>query len=221
MALWTWVGTHYEKCPWYSLSKGMLPAVLYGAGQSLNTADIVEQGAFSVVQNWAVKKVEPHIWIGMDKPELFGKQHMDTPFRKIFRGSYADEKVAGIPAKEYPETYFIDVEPQDKSVLFFNRGLDCKFFWGKNTMTVALHLILWMGFKHIIFSGIDLCGDYFDNRILDDKLKLETDRLLLEELSFMKWFSNIANKQGILLENRSDISRLKEIEGIETCNITA
>jgi hypothetical protein len=221
MALWTWVGTHYEKCPWYALSKGVLPAVLYGAGQSLNSADPIETGALRVVQNWAVKKVEPHIWIGMDDPNLFGKQYMDTPFRKVLRGSFADVRVDGIPAKEYPETYFIDVEVQDKAAIFFNRGLDCKFYWGKNTMSVALHMLLWMGFKHIIFSGIDLCGAYFDNKQMDAKLKEDTDRLLAEEFTFMTWFAAVAKQQGIKLVNRSDASRLKEIEGIETCNITA
>lgn len=214
MALWTWVGTNYEKCPWHALSKRAVPAVLYGAGASLNTANVVEKGALRIVQNWAVKRVEPHIWIGMDDPNVFGAEHMDTPFRKVFRGTFADTRVNGIPAKEYPETYFIDVAPQDRSVLFFNKGIDCKFFWGKNTMTVALHMLLWMGYKHIIFSGIDLCGTYFDNRTMDDKLKSETDRLLIEELDFMRWFADVAEQQGIILENRSDSSRLKEIRGI-------
>lgn len=211
MALWTWTGTSWAKCPWHSLSKGNLKAVIYGSGESLKEVDKAPAGYMRIVQNWAVKEVEPHIWIGMDKPETFGRELMDTPFRKVFRGSYAGELVDGIPAKEYPETYFIDVKQQDRGAVFHNRGLDCQFYWNKNTMQVAIHLALWMGFKHLAFAGVDLRGNYVDGRELTAKEKADTERLLKEEFEWMKWFKMCSGFGNIKLENMSGKGRLNEI----------
>ena len=212
IALWTWSGMNWSKCPWHAEDKGNLKAVIYGSGESLKEVDKFPKGYMRIVQNKAVSEVEPHIWIGMDEPEAdFGRELMESPFRKVFRGNYAGMLVDGIPAKEYPETYFIDVKPQNKSVVFGNRGLDCSFYWNKNTMQVTIHLALWMGFKTIAFAGVDLGGSYFDKRKLSKKRKANTDRLLKQQFEWMKWFVKACKRAGITLENMSENSRLKEI----------
>jgi hypothetical protein len=190
---------------------GNLKAVIYGSGKSLRNADKNPEGCMRIVQNWAFKEIEPHIWIGMDEPQTFGIELMNTPYRKVFRGNYAGLKVNGIPAKEYPETYFIDVKPQDRKSVFKNKGLDCQFYWNKNTMQVAIHLALWMGFKHLAFSGIDLKGHYHDGRKLSPEKENEMKRLLNEEFEWLKWFWMCAVYSGIKLENMSKNSRLNEI----------
>jgi hypothetical protein len=119
--------------------------------------------------------------------------------------------VDGIATREYPGTYFIDVVPQERDALFNNKGLDAQFYWTKNTMVVALQMLMWMGFSHIGFSGIDLHGSYFDGRELSLKFKADTELLLREEYEFMRWFVPEAQKRGMTLENHSSSSRLKDL----------
>jgi hypothetical protein len=210
MSLWKWTGTNFEKCPWHN-TNNRLKAVLYGSGTSLLYADKEPEGSVKFVQNRAHETVDPDIWIGMDLPENFKDDLFDTPFRKIFRGNYANIKHNGIPLKEYPETYFIDATSKKSEDIFFNRGLETQFYFPKHTMGTALHLILWMGFKHIVFSGIDLQGDYADKRKMSPEKADETKRLLDEEFLFMSWFIPAAINAGIKIENTSEKSRLKEI----------
>ena len=210
MALWGWNGAEYEKQPWHKLSRPGR-AVLYGCGSSLTEADVIEQGSVRFVQNHAFKKVEPHIWIGMDKPSFFGEELLDLPCRKIFRGPHAGERIGDKLARDYGEVYWADISQTNKSHIWFERGLDTRFLWTNNTMTVALHIILWMGFKEIVFSGIELGGEYFDDRKLSAADKDKIKKLFDLEFGFMTWFSCIAREQGIKLVNRSKTSRLAAI----------
>lgn len=211
MAIWKWTGVGYEKCPWFSTSTGSLKAMLYGSAMSLHDSDKAPNGYMRIVQNRSFKLVEPHIWIGMDEPSVFGKELLDTPYRKVFRGNHSQCLVNGVKAREYPETYWMDVNDTKRESIFFNRGLDCQFFWNKNTMQTALHMILWMGFKSIGFSGIDLGGKYFDDRKLTDQQIEETNLLLHQEFEFMRWFCEICNNQSISLSCFSKKSRLSEL----------
>jgi len=69
-----------------------------------------------------------------------------------------------------------------------------------------------MGFKHIVFSGIDLQGiNYADGRKLTKAKQEEIPRLLNQEFEWMKTFVESANKYGVKLENTSKTSRLKEL----------
>jgi hypothetical protein len=207
MALWKWNGYEYLKAPLHSVSTGNLKAMLYGTGESLKEADKSPKGYMRFCINYAYKEVDPHYFIGMDDPNKFGRELMEMPFRKVFSGGYANIKVDGIAAKEYPETYFADIQSDSRGSIFFNRGVDCNFFFSKKTMFVALHLIMYMGFKHIAFSGVDLGGDYFYNQKLNDAEK----KTLEEEFIFMKWFAEACPKANVTLENTSKVSRLNEI----------
>ena len=207
MALWKWDGYEYLKAAWHSTETGNLKAMIYGTGESLKEADKTPKGFMRFCINHAYKEVEPHIFIGMDDPTKFGRELLEMPFRKVFRGAYASILVDGIAAREYPETYFADVQSDSRGTIFFNRGPDCNFFFSKKTMIVTLHLALYMGFKHIAFSGVDFGGDYFYNQKLTP-MEVQT---LNEEFEFMKWFAQYCVKAGITLENTSSKSRLKEI----------
>jgi hypothetical protein len=214
MAIWTWSGLNWEKCPWHNLDKGNLKAMIYGCGPSLNTAPKTPEGYFRIVQNMGFKSVEPHVWLGMDDPDFWDQDFFNSPFRKVLRGSFGGAEAKGQPVKDFPETYFIDVKAQSRDSVFLNRGLDCQFYWNKNTMQVAIHLALYMGFKTIAFAGIDLQGDYFDKRELSDSKRAELNQLLKEEFTWLKWFAEVTEKTGITLENYSENSRLNEIPNI-------
>ena len=213
MSIWKWKNNKYEKVQWFGKPRTE-KAVIYGSAMSLLDADKEPENAVKFVQNMAYKTVTPDIWVGMDLPEVFGKELLDTPFPKVLRCNYANEKCNGIPAKEYPETYFMDVVPGLKAELMFRLppSLGTIFYFNWNTMQVALHLILWMGFKHIVFSGIDLQGiGYADGRKLTKAKQEEIPRLLNQEFEWMKTFVESANKYGVKLENTSETSRLKEL----------
>ena len=210
MSLWGWNGADFEKQGWHSLQRRGR-AVLYGCAPSLKDADKVEEGAMRFVQNHAYKEVDPHIWIGMDKPAFFGEELLDLPCRKIFRVTHGKETVGGRNAYEWGDVYFADIVVAPRSHIWFGRGIDTGFLWMSNTMTVALHIILWMGFKEIVFSGIELGGEYFDDRKLSAADKDKIKKLFDLEFEFMTWFSCIAREQGIKLVNRSKTSRLAAI----------
>ena len=210
MALWSWSGAEWDKALWHKLHRPDR-AVLYGCGPSLADADPIEKGAVRFVQNHAFRKVDPHIWIGMDKPDDFGADLLAVPCRKVFRGNYSMEPLAGKLARDFGDVYFADVAEMPKSQIWFGRGPDIKFLWTKNTMTVALHMILWMGFREIVFSGIDLGGHYFDNRELTGAQKAKLDQLFNEEYSFLQWFAETAKANDVRLINRSKTSRLADI----------
>lgn len=206
MALWT-KNKQWEKCQWQADDKAMI----YGCGESVKDADTSPEGYTKIVQNYSHNIIQPDIWIGMDKPEAFGRKLLDTPYKKVFRGNYANMLVDGIPACEFPETYWIDVSKQKRASVLYNKGINCPFYWNQNTFQVAIHLALWMGFKTLAFAGIDLQGKYFDNRKLTKQQVARTELLLVEEFNWMKWFAECAKKLGITLENMSLTSRLTEI----------
>ena len=213
MALWRWSGNKYEKVDWHCLA-AKLPATLFGGGSSLNDADLNAPGTFRFVQNRSWLKVEPHLWCGLENPEAHGKDLLDTPFRKVLRGNFAQELVAGIPAREYPETYWADVETVPLENILLSRTADTKFIWQKNTMYFTLHMMVWMGYRDIRLAGIDLHGDYFDKPDFGLANKRLVGQLLQEQFKFFEWFAPAAASVGIKLTNLSPGSRLAKIPAI-------
>lgn len=214
MSLWRWSGNKYEKVDWHCLASRM-PATLFGSGQSLNDANLVAPGTVRFVQNRGWAKVDPHIWCGLDDPGLFGRELLDTPFRKVFRGNHAEHLVDGIRAREYPETYWADVEAMPLENILLSRTADTKFIWQKNTMYFTLHMMVWMGYRDIRLAGIDLHGHYYD---LSDTLdtysvanRKRIHQLMDEQFKFFQWFAPAAASVGIKLTNLSPGSRLAKI----------
>lgn len=210
MALWYWNGAAMSRADWHRLRRPER-AVLYGAGESLNDADPAEKGAVRFVQNHAYKVVTPHYWVAMDKLEYFEPAAPRQQCMKVLRGPYCDETVDGQLAKEYPDTYWADIASEGRDMVWFERGAHTRFFWDAHTLGVALHLILYMGFRSIAFAGIDLRGEYFDRREVSPEDRALNERLWPRELEFLSWFAGVAKTEGIELVNRSPGSRLEEI----------
>jgi len=212
MALWTWNGADWEKAAWQRLSRPD-PCVIFGSAPSLDAADKDEKGCFRIVLNDAYKKVMPHLYVAMDKPDYPHLQGvLDLPCRKVYRGQYSEcEGKGGRKAKEFGDVYFADIEPGEKGHVFYRRDRDAKFLWLNNTLTVSVHLAVWMGFKKIIFSGIDLTMGRFEGgtSAAAERQSL-TATLRDQEFAFLKWFAASAPAAGIEVVNRSETSRLRE-----------
>jgi len=212
MALWTWNSTNWEKATWQRLARTE-PVVIYGCAPSLDTADKEEKGCFRIVQNEGYKKVEPHILVAMDAPEKFEETYT-LPCKKVFRGDFNKARDSkGRMVKTYSEVYFADIGKGSPIDVFFRRDADTRFLWQNNTLTVSVHLAIWMGFRKIIFSGIDLSRERFSEgeKAVDKKQEDSRARLRDQEFAFLSWFAESAASVGIELVNRSETSRLKEI----------
>jgi hypothetical protein len=214
MAIWTHTGTEVVKVPWHRIGRPDR-AILYGCGPSLNEAQQKKIGT-RFVQNHGYKVVRPDYWIGMDQPEAFGADLLTFSCPKIFRGNFSRKPLLGRETFELPNSFFMDVEPGDlRDVFQRQRDINTKFVWAKNTMVSALHLIIWMGFKDILFCGIDLQGPYFDNRELDGWHEESVRTLLGQELQFLEQFAVTCRIAGIKLRNGSPKSKLAEFMELE------
>jgi len=215
MPLWTYTGVKFEKCPWQRISRPD-KAMLYGCGQSLLTAPSTPN-AVRFVQNHAHRIVTPHVWTALDKPEAFTDCLRKPGFPKVMRGNFSSDLSGGIPARDWPDTYFADVAEGSFDLMFFgDSGIDAKFVWAKNTMATTLHIMLWMGFRDIVFAGVDLHGSYFDGRILTNEQEESQARLHDQEFVWLKQFADCCRRRVIQLRTVDASSRLAEI--MEVCD---
>jgi len=225
MALWRWTPPpkpHWVKCPWHKQGKWPRPAraVIYGSGQSLISAPVPED-AFRIVFNRAWQVVEPHLWVGLDRPAIFDSPngHLSaTTFPKVYRGFFSS--YPALPgdstqlARDIPCAHFADTATGDRDEIFANHGLDQTFLWTENTMHFAIQIALWMGFRDLAFAGIDLHGRYF-SREIQQRLTLRqikaSNQLLVEEFRWFKRFIPEANRRGIRISCLSPGSKLMEL----------
>ena len=114
-----------------------------------------------------------------------------------------------------PETYFADVKEMPRDAIFQANHNDTDFIWCKNTLMFSLQFLLWLGYRTIIFSGVELKGQYFADFNQTEENKILVAKLLLQEFDHMAWFAQAARMAGIKLYNTSPTSRLTEIEGFE------
>jgi hypothetical protein len=212
MGLWAWDGEEWRKQCW---CRDERPGrcVIYGSGPSLKTAPNIP-GAFRLVQNHAARFVEPHLWVGLDDPALYDYIAY-APFRRVYRGNYADNLVDGIPARRLPDSYFADVKEMSPISIFEQKGIDAAFMWNKNTLAFAVQMALWLGFRVVSFAGIDLKGAYADGRELSEVDRLDCEKLWDEQLAFMKWLAERASARQIRVTCLSPESRLATVMPVE------
>jgi hypothetical protein len=164
--------------------------------------DLRIPGVFTIGINTSYPHIKPNLWIGMDKPECYDPDLWWEPFNKICRGNYFEEEIGGFKIKNLANTFFADLAPNnDPEFIFKSRQHDIKFLWKKNTLTVALHMAVWMGAKRIFLLGCDLGGpsDYYDNRVLTPEQKKHNRILYKEQKKYLRSFYKIASKYNIEL----------------------
>lgn len=155
--------------------------------------------------------IKPDIWVGLDRVECYDRMLWWEGFVKICRGNYNGMVVEGLPIKSFRNTFFADcIAPTNQDDIFTLRAHDIRFVWHKNTLAMALHLLIWMGFKKIHFVGCDLTTGYFDGRMIG-KAREESNLNLHNQLyTYLKWFSKTGEKHGIETINCSPGSRLND-----------
>jgi hypothetical protein len=201
MALWYDCGNGFTKTKWAKADMGC-DAYLFCPGPSLKDVDNVllnTPGVMSFAINTAYPKIRPDVWIGMDRPECYNYKLWWESFPKIIRGGYQDMKCEGHPVKKLPNVFAADVESVDSySELFKRRAHDVKFVWHKNTLAIALHIMVWMGAKKIHFVGCDFNGvHYYDGRGTPLAHREANERLYTQQVDYLKWFQREGKKHGI------------------------
>jgi len=179
-------------------------AYLFCPGPSLehvSDADIHVPGVMVFAVNTAYPRIRPDVWIGMDvKEKCYDKALWSEPFRKICRAGRSKAGVDGKKICEFPEVYWADVSGDNIKDIFNGRAHDSCFVYMHNTLTVACHIMVWMGAKRIHFVGCDQDNskkDYHDNRKLHDRDREENFRLYKKQTKFLRQFMTLGLQHGI------------------------
>jgi hypothetical protein len=169
--------------------------------------------------------VTPDIWMGMDMPNCYHRDIFQQPFMKILRGGYSDMLCEGQSIKQNYNMFYADVtKPKDKwkdkpnlptdvKDIFRLRHGDATFVWDKNTLVVAIHLLIWMGFQKIYFFGCDLDNsdkDYHDSRVLSVKQRKWNKTLYKHLLKLLKILTVTGKKYGIEFLSCSKDSKIND-----------
>ena len=192
MSLWSYSDNKWVINDWRNPQAGT--AVLACPGPSLTKAPEDMRGPNRTVfaVNSAYPRVKPDVWIGMDSMDCYHPNLAYESFPKVFRGNYHAMKTSkGDEVRSLPFNYFADVTRCDGvgDILTRSSG-DLKLVWFKHSLAAALHLIVWMGYKRIVFTGCDMGGktDYYDDRVLTRKQHAENRRLYKQQIGFLKQF---------------------------------
>lgn len=151
--------------------------------------------------NTAYPHIRPDLWVGMDDPHCYKGSLWQESFPKFCRGNYWERTYNGVPLIQAPATYFVDLARGTAADIFNRRGHDVSFYWDWHTLGVAVHLLVWMGFKEIHFVGCDLGGsdDYYDDRKLATDKRDSNRRLYAAQVKWLKAVSQAAAAHGIKL----------------------
>lgn len=204
-------GNGYVLTKWAKSNSG-LDGYLVCPGPSMPTQDLRGRGRKVFGINTVYPKIVPDIWIGMDKIGCYDRNILYESIPKIFRGGYWNMEVDGKFVRDFPETYFANVEKPEGKTMFDLRAHDTKFTWYKHTLGVALHIMVWMGYKTIHFAGCDLGGekDYFDDRVLSDKNREYNRRLYRQQVDFLREFCKQGVKAGVRCVSCTEDSPINE-----------
>tara|TARA_Y100001973_G_scaffold97482_1_gene153598 strand:- start:3545 stop:4300 length:756 start_codon:yes stop_codon:yes gene_type:complete len=216
---------------WYETGQGLEPAnfkrlesnldvYFCCPGPSLNSIPAEKlngPGRLVAAVNNAYPYVRPDIWFGMDDPKCYSRQIFWEPFIKIMRAGYNSRNCEGKEIKNNFNLYYADVEKYKNPELIFLSNLNkanVNFIWTQNVISVALHILLWMGAKNIYFVGCDLDNtkqDYHHGQVLDGKNKKWNASLYNDLYIWIKWFTRTSKKYNIKLKCCSPNSKLNNI----------
>ncbi len=200
MSIWKHNGAGWITQDWRTPVAGT--AILVCPGPSLAYAPATMNGPRRTVFgiNTSYPRIMPDIWIGMDKLSCYNPSLPYESFPKVFRGNYHEMSIDSIPIRLLCNNFFVDtVRANGVSDLFVRNAESLKLAWFNHTLGCALHLIVWMGYKQIVFAGCDLGGDrdYYDDRNLSKELRICNKRLYEEQERFLLDFVEMAKTNEI------------------------
>lgn len=211
MSLWYDFGGSWAKTS-FARNRLGLDVYLCCPGPSLkqvNESDLHVPGAFVVAMTTAFPAISrPDLWIGLDLPGCYDRSLLFQPFPKISKMDNSLINFNGRMYKEYPLTFFADLEEFPPAEILLRRSHDVKFIWDRNTFMFALHFLIWMGAHKIHLVGCDFGGptDYHDDRVLSEEQRATNKRLHLRLLSILKSLSPRCEESGIKIISCTDKS---------------
>jgi len=182
MALWYQCGAGWMKTSW-AKRDALADAYLCCPGPSLSAAahhNLHVPGAFICGITTSYPTIRPDLWIGMDGPDCYPTSLWWETFPKIIRGNFKNAVCVDTPIQRCPNVFAADCEHAPALDMFRRRNHDIKFVWAGNTFTLALHVLVWMGFRRIYLVGCDLGGpkDYCHDLILSPERRSHNRRSL-------------------------------------------
>lgn len=198
-------------------------AILVCPGPSLSYLDLANlkgPGRTIFGINTTYPNIVPDVWIGGDNPLCYNHLLINEPFPKFYRNLFKEFIVNDLPLKNHPNSHFCRIEYIKSFKDFYPMALsseeDIPIPWIADSFTMAIAIILRMGFKKIFFAGVDLShedGTYFDNRELTKKAKHVNKKLYELLFRFLYWSCNskILQKNGIEFCSISPHSRVNHI----------
>jgi len=186
MAVWRWTGERWAQVDF----EGALlntDAYLLLPGPSLADVDpevLTGPGLVTVAVNRAFPKVpRPDFWVGADHPACFDPSLLWQPFPKFLRACWHRQRFLGVPIKDCPRAYLVDVDTKDDvcAVVAAN-GPAPRFAMGfLNTLEMAVGLLCWMRARRVFFVGADFGFKdgmtYWDNAPLTEDQRTSNLRL--------------------------------------------
>jgi hypothetical protein len=216
MTLWVHDGEQWHKTP-TARTASNLDAYLCCPGPGLADVDpakLRRPGVFVMGVNTSYPKIKPDMWVGMDRPQCFPLELFSEPFIKVLSAGMKHELVNGVPILRYHNTLFADPQKKDDGVdsIFTLKNHNDPFIWTGNTIAVALHILVWMGFRRIHFVGCNLGGDkdYHDDRVLSDENRARNRRMYDQVYEEIKRIAELGAMNGIEFVSCTEESRLND-----------
>ncbi len=202
MALWYDCGNGWVKSRGLARCSLGADAYLCCPGPSLadvNASALNGPGRMVFAVTTAYPRVRPDVWVGTDVPECYDRRVWAEPFVKVARGNYGSSRCQGRTLKEFPNTFFADIENAPFCEILDRRAHDVRFVWNRNTFTTALHLVIWMGGRRIFLVGCDFGGksDYHDGRKLSDDQRSRNRGLYANLVNDLRDLAPAAKERGI------------------------
>jgi hypothetical protein len=195
-------------------------------GPSLKDIDVDKlhgTGLFVMALNTAYPTVKrPDMFLGMDSPSCYEPDLYWQSFTKITGGLFTDAVLFNKKIRDCKNTYFLAGDTEATIEDMFKNEIDTKFYWHKCSMFLALHFLLYMGFKRINLVGVDLGGDsdYHDGRTLEPYQKKINKEKYQETYDNLVKFAELAKEKGIEVISCSKNSKANdflEYRSVEQC----
>ena len=202
MALWYDCGNGWVKNRGLARCDLGADAYLCCPGPSLaevDTSALNGPGRMVFAVTTAYPAVRPDVWVGTDVPECYDRRLWAEPFIKVARGNYRSKRCHGRPLRDFPNVFFADIENAPFTEILDRREHDATFVWNRNTFTVALHLVIWMGGRRIFLVGCDFGGkrDYHDDRELSEDQRAVNQHLMANLVADLRGLAPAAKERGI------------------------
>lgn len=194
-------------------------AILVCGGPSLKLVDVTKlkgPGKYVLALNNTYPYVMPDAWMGMDDLRCYPRKLVHEPFPKFYRSGYHNLEIQGFALKEAFNSFFINCKKGKREDIFDRVSPESnKFLWEKNTLSLAVQLLMAKGFKEIYFVGCDLNisreEDYYDIEVSLSQRERSNNKVLYKSLTkWLKWLVPECKKRGIKLYSSSPKSPINK-----------